>query len=47
MNILDNIIFSVHTFGVRRSIDALDPENQPGSGHRGRLTPKVCKQKDI
>ena len=35
-------------FCVRRSIDALDPENQPGFGsraYRGRLTPKVQKQK--
>ena len=30
MNILD--ILKSHTFGVRRSIDVLDPENQPGSG---------------
>ena len=35
MNILDNIeslLFCFHTFGVRRTIDVLDSENQPGSG---------------
>ena len=35
MNILDNIkslLFCFHTFGVRRSINVLDSENQPGSG---------------
>ena len=35
MNILDNItilLFCLHTFGVRRTIDELDSENQPGSG---------------
>ena len=26
------LFFCFHTFGVRRSIDVLDPENQPGSG---------------
>ena len=34
MNILDNcksLPFCVHTFGVRRTIDVLDPENHPGS----------------
>ena len=34
MNILDNskyILFCFHTFGVRRTIDVLDSENQPGS----------------
>ena len=32
---LDNFkphLFCVHTFGVRRSIDVLDPKNSPGSG---------------
>ena len=35
MNILDNfksLLFCFHTFGVRRTIDVLDPEKQPGSG---------------
>ena len=35
MNILDNIkiiLFCFHTFGVRRTIDVLDSENQLGSG---------------
>ena len=35
MNILDNIerlLFCFHTVGVRRTIDVLDSENQPGSG---------------
>ena len=32
MNILDNFKALFHTFGVRRSIDDLDSENQPGSG---------------
>ena len=35
MNILDNrkgLLFCYHTFGVRRIIDVLDSENQPGSG---------------
>ena len=35
MNILDNfesLLFCFHTFGVRRTIDVLDSENQPGSG---------------
>ena len=34
-NILDNIkslLFCFHTFGVRRTIDVLDSENQPGPG---------------
>ena len=34
-NILDNIkslLFCFHTFGVRRTIDVLDSDNQPGSG---------------
>ena len=34
-NILDNfksLLFCFHTFGVRRTIDVLDSENQPGSG---------------
>ena len=34
MNILDNIkslLFCFHTVGVRRTIDVLDSENQPGS----------------
>ena len=34
MNILDNfnpLLFCFHTIGVRRTIDVLDPENQPGS----------------
>ena len=30
MNILDNILML--SFGVRRTIDVLDSENQPGSG---------------
>ena len=33
-NILDNfksLLFCLHTFGVRRNIDVLDSENQPGS----------------
>ena len=32
MNILDNIkslLFCVHTFGARRSVDVLDPETSP------------------
>ena len=35
MTILDNFIsllFCFHIFGVRRTIDVLDSENQPGSG---------------
>ena len=35
MNILDNfksILFCFNTFGVRRTKDVLDSENQPGSG---------------
>ena len=35
MNILDDfksLIFYFHTFSVRRTIDVLDSENQPGSG---------------
>ena len=35
MNILDNFkrfFFCFHTFGVRRTVDVLDPEKQPGSG---------------
>ena len=35
MTILDNfkgLTICLHIFGVRCSIDALDPENQPGSG---------------
>ena len=35
MNILDNcksLLFCDHTLGVRRTIDVLDSENQPGSG---------------
>ena len=58
-NILDikSLLFCFHTFGVRRTIDVLDSENQPESGsgkirtgpalygYRGRLTPKVLKQK--
>ena len=35
MNILDkfiSLLLCFHTFGVRRTIDVLDPENQPGSG---------------
>ena len=50
MNILDyfeGLLFYIHTFGARRSIDVIDPENQPGSGkirtrseaYRVRLTP--------
>ena len=31
INILDNFIGPTHTFGVRRSIDALDLEIQPRS----------------
>ena len=37
-NILDNFksnLFRFHAFGVRRTIDVLDPENQPGSGAPG------------
>ena len=37
MNILDNfkgLLFCLHTFGVRRSINVLDPENEHGSGFR-------------
>ena len=33
-NILDNnksLLFCFHTFGVRRTVDVLDSENQPGS----------------
>ena len=35
MNILyyiKRLLFYFHTFGVRRTIDVLDSENQPGSG---------------
>ena len=35
MNVLDNfigILFCFHIFSVKRSIDVLDSENQPGSG---------------
>ena len=35
MNILDNfktLLSCFHTFGVRRTIDVLDSENQPGAG---------------
>ena len=35
MNFLDNfksLYFCLNTFGLRRSIDALDSDNQPGSG---------------
>ena len=38
MNILHNIknpLFHFHTFGARRTIYVLDPENQPGSGALG------------
>ena len=49
MNILDNfksILFCFHTFGVRRSIDVLDSEKQPGSGaYRGRLIQKYLNKK--
>ena len=49
MNILDNfksIIFCFHTFGVRRLIDVLDSENQPGSGSRALgFTEDVLHQK--
>ena len=34
MNILNHfqsLFLCLHTFGVKRSIDILDPENQPGS----------------
>ena len=34
-NILDNfksLLFCFHTFGVRRTIDVVDSENQPGPG---------------
>ena len=54
-NILHNskrLLFCPHTFGVRHTIDVLNLENQPGSdrirgsrAYRGRLTPKVWKQK--
>ena len=27
-----DLLFCFHTFGVRRDIDVLDPEHQPGSG---------------
>ena len=46
-NILDNSnshLFCFHTFGVRRTIDVLDSENQPGSGALG-LTDDVYHQK--
>ena len=58
MNNLDyfkRFIFYFYTFSVRRSIDVLDPENQPGSdliwtgsgsrAYKGRQTPRVRKQK--
>ena len=40
------IPFCFDTFGVRRSIAVLDPENHPASGsearaYRGRLTAKI------
>ena len=41
MNILDkfkSLLFCFHTFGVRRTIDVLDSENQPGSGSDKILT---------
>ena len=38
--------FCFHTFGVRRSIDVLDSENQPGSGSRAQgFTVDVWHQK--
>ena len=41
MHVLDNfnksLLFCFHTFGVRRTIDALDSENQPGSGALGLI----------
>jgi len=46
MNILDNLnslLFCFHTYGVRRTIDVLDSENQPGSGAL-RLTGDVWHQ---
>ena len=51
MNILYNFkryLFYFHTFGVRRSIDVLDSENQPWLGSRTRalgLTEDVWRQK--
>ena len=49
VNILDNFIcllFCSHTFGIRRLVDVLDPENQPGSGTRAiGLIEDVCHQK--
>ena len=52
MNILDNIkslLFCFHTFGVRRTIDVLESEKpariRGSRAYRGRLTPKVYKQK--
>ena len=46
MNVLDNFkgLLFCHNFGVRQSIDVLDPDNQPGSGALG-LTKNVQHQK--
>ena len=46
-NILDNfkaLLFCLHNVGVRRTINVLDSENQPGSGALG-LTEDVYHQK--
>jgi len=59
MKIVDNfrsLLFCSHTFSVRRSIDLLDPENQPGfgsakirtgSGALGRTEDVETKKKDF
>ena len=47
MKMMDNFkefFFCLHTFDVRRSVDALDPENQSRSGALG-LTKDVWHQK--
>ena len=42
-NTLDNfsLIFCFHTFGVKRSINVQDPENQPGSGSDSLKTSRI------
>ena len=43
---LKSFLFCLHTFGVRRSIDGLEPENQPGFGSifGQKLDPKALFQ---
>ena len=48
MNILDNytsLRFCLNTFGIRPSIDVLDSDPGETRAYKGRLTPKVGKQK--